>query len=197
MNNTDAVVKEQRAGIVIIVHMDGEPVALLTRRGKLNPEKIGVEPYGRESWAGACQVTAHGRSKSSDEGPYSTMLRELREERGQKWADIVGELNAREHVYVANVDENEKRVITTYGVYVTEERLSELKHTHKPGLTIADFVGLELTAGATLEPLPKSKMDQLRPLEKSEKSGVRDLEAVAMFPDEIVAVRAALEKAQE
>jgi len=65
---------DQIAALLVIINYGDDKVALLQRRGKINPET-----KQKETWAGAHQVTVVGRVNKG-ETPKEAILRELGEE---------------------------------------------------------------------------------------------------------------------
>lgn len=76
--------KKRSVGLLVITHVNSIGlVAVLQRRGEFNHETMAPETY-----SGACQLTAHGKVEVG-EFFVDALLREVREELGLKFFDIV------------------------------------------------------------------------------------------------------------
>lgn len=147
-----------------------ELVAVLQRRGEFNPEKM-----DDESWPGACQVTSHGKLNDG-EGWVDGLIREATEELGRgieihlqncNWATL-REKKGKEHA-------------RTYGIIAPPHVLQDIR--------------LEPVSGG-MKILKRSELCHILDLRTNfnKTEGVRDRQVIAMFPDEIEAVKAAFEK---
>ena len=191
--------KKRSVGLVVLTEVPGMGVvALLRRRGKYNYEK---EKEGfRESCPGSCQVTCHGKVKSWDEdgdliidrelGPDDHMetdpealFRELKEELGKTAGTDILKSTPDGGDPIVLMDDVESNAVT-FGVFYPPKNLAWLLQVIK----------LESSTGG-LEFLPQSEVDNIRNLRDFDKdTGVTDLNIIAMFRDEIEAVRRAFEK---
>lgn len=142
-------------------------VAVLQRRGEFSHDKMGLESY-----PGACQVTIHGAVEGS-ESVFEAIYRESSEELG------VGITVVAFPKEVLSLINDEKKKIVTYGLLQPPELLKGIRLGPSSG-------GLGL--------LTESEVDKIVDLRKFDKqTGVIDRTIVAMFPDEIEAVKKAFE----
>lgn len=158
--------------IVITKHpQTSDPIAVLVRRGKYNHEK----GWSKESYPGACQVTVHGKLES-EESPIEALFREIREELGDVFLRIVKKLTDPPRL----VWEDAEMGVRTYGVAVHHSALS--------------FIALGPSSGG-LQFVTCEEVKDILNLRTFDKSiGVKDVDTVAMFPDEIEALKAAFDR---
>lgn len=159
----------------------GGLVAILQKRGDFNHEKM--EP---ESWPGACQLTAHGKCEEN-ESMIDALIREVQEElegpdipfervRGfgmiiKFEADKLTELNR---------VESETSEVVNYGVRVANSLIPMFRLSPSTG-------GLRLVHRVEL-----ASVIDVRSFDKI--AGVPLRATIAMFPDELDAVKIAFEK---
>ncbi len=167
--------KKRSVGLVVLTDIPGMGVvAVLRRRGKINPEKDDFH----ESYPGGCQVTCHGKVKPEDDKEDEALLREAGEEIGQEAAHKLLVQN-RGRLTVL-VDDREANAVT-FGIFM-------------PDPDFIHLIRLEVSSGG-LELLPQSEIGNIRDLLRDfdKRTGVTDTNVIAMFPDEIKAVRLAFE----
>ncbi len=146
----------------------------MQRRGKFNPET-----KTRESFAGACQITAHGKAKDT-ENAEQALYREIEEELGRSaMLTILNHWN--QAVMLKKLEEPEKQVLS-YGLYLENpDIICNLTLTAGTG-------GLEIVDSTSFE-------TRVKELTKADKAlGITDTNTIAMFADEIEAVRLAFQK---
>ncbi|HJO89638.1 MAG: NUDIX domain-containing protein [Candidatus Pacebacteria bacterium] len=161
-------------GLIILTNIPDPvgAVAILQTRGKFNYEKRTPETY-----TSAMQISVHG-SIEEDESEFEALIRETKEELGEEIAqEIEGrygeliELNRIEKDSLSNVN---------FGIVLPHEFLQKVKLHPSSG-------GLKL--------LPKEKVEEITELKKSDREhGIQDGKKIAMFPDDIEAVKLAFEK---
>ena len=161
---------ERSVGLVVVMEIDGQRVAVLQRRGEFNHETMKPESY-----PGGCQVTAHGGVEET-ESFEQALLREVEEELGE---DFVREWQSsgREIQELVRMEETGRKV-RTYGIKLPADIIGKIRLGPSSG-------GLVL--------LPESEVvniQNLKDLNRNE--GVRDRKVIAMFPDARDAVRKAL-----
>jgi 8-oxo-dGTP pyrophosphatase MutT (NUDIX family) len=172
------VAKKQSVGLVVLTEIPsmGGVVAILQRRGKFNHEKMGPE-----SWPGGCQVTCHGKVEEVDEGVLDALQREIEEEFG--WDAVQEILPDPNQAILLSDEESESERALTYGVLVPPS-----------GFLREGKVSLNASSGG-LDFVTRDKVGQIQELRNFDKrTGVTDLNTIAMFSDEIEAVRLAFEK---
>lgn len=169
--------KKRSVGLVVLTEIPNiGVVALLRRRGKVNPEK---EDF-RESYPGGCQVTCHGRAEEG-ESFENALFREMREEVGFHLVDFP----VRHQLVVLVDNPGEKEDVITYGAMIPWGDMI---------YALRSRIRLESSSGG-LEFLLQSEVDNIQNLRDFDKrAGVTDLNVIAMFEDEIEAVRLAFEK---
>lgn len=163
--------KKVSVGLVVLTDVPdmGGRVAVLQRRGEFNHEKM--KP---ESFPGACQVTAHGKVEEG-ENRFEALGREFIEELGKAVGDLIFRLGA-SPVELSRIVTEEKEAVT-YGALFPATFLQSVKLNPSSG-------GLVL--------LTEDKVDSIQDLGSfDKKEGVTDRRVIAMFPDEIEAVRQA------
>lgn len=166
--------RKKAVGLVVLTRINGGPLkAVLQVRGKFNHEKMGPE-----SFPGACQVTVHG-GLEKDETFKDALLRETRQEVGNN-ANRLLEKNIKNLREVARV-ETPKKLVVTYGAILPPDFLAKMKLNVSTG-------GIRLVGHKELDNL-------IELTDKEKTAGVPD-DLVAMFPDEIEAVRKAFEVLQ-
>jgi len=156
---------------------EGEPeelVAVLQKRGEFNHEKMGPE-----SWPGACQITVHG-SLEEHESWSGAMFRESGEELGTAvWNCFNGKLDSMAKL-LSEKTSSEKEV-RTFGIELPAGFLKRVRLNASTG-------GLHL-----LRKKQVSQICRLCPEHFSKAVGVDERLTIAMFPDEIEAVKKAFE----
>jgi hypothetical protein len=164
---TESVVKS--VGLIVMTRIgpEKELFAVLSRRGSRNQEK----GWAPESYPGACQVTAHGKLKP-DEDSKEGLLREVQEELGDVF---------RRCVMRHSIDALVEGQKVTYCVLVDSDALN--------------FIRLHPSSGG-LEFVKEDQIDDILDLSHffTKAEGVDSLEIIAMFPDEIEALKLAFEK---
>lgn len=147
-------------------------VAILQTRGKFNYEKRTSETY-----TGATQITVHGSIKENEE-ESEALVREVKEELGY---EVGQEIESRKNELIElNRIEKDGLANVNFGIILPHEYLQKVKLPPSSG-------GLKL--------LPKEKIEEISVLKKSDREhGIQDGKVIAMFPDDIEAVRLAFEK---
>jgi hypothetical protein len=147
--------------------------ATLQVRGNFNVEKN--EP---ETYTGATQLTIHGSLKEN-EREIDALLRETREELGKEFANLVQGRSL--DLIELNKVENKNFLITNFGLRIDENDLKKIK--------------IDERTGTSIRLISKNEISKIRELKPSERlSGVKNKNDIAMFPDDIEAVRLAFEK---
>lgn len=150
-------------GLMILTQDEGnEPVVILQRRGAFDYEK-----NMPESFAGVCQVTAHGQA-DGDESPEEALLREVEEELGKTAAATV----RREFSRIKEVGRTEidDKVRITYTLTLPTSFVQEI-HLHKS------------SSGLVL--IKKSELCNVQgALPEYREHGVPAHDCIFMFPDE-------------
>jgi len=178
---------KKSVGLVVMVMMpqkDGSEVmkAVLQRRGRFNTEKMAPESY-----PGCCQVTTHGKLEEGEDFDLG-LANELGEELGQEFATTY--CHGYHSEIVSEVKTTEKEVIT-FGALMPLDALKTIRLGPDSG-------GLVYV---TAEQMSKDNPDLVE-LVPGEKGSVMDkmkiygpvhTGTIAMFPDEIEAVRKAFE----
>ncbi len=169
--------KKTSVGLVVLTELPsmGGVVAILQRRGKFNHEKMAPE-----SWPGGCQVTCHGKVEEGDEDVLDALQRELEEEFG--WDAVQEILPDPNRAILLADEESETERALTYGVLVP---LSSF---------LREDVILNASSGG-LDFVTCDQLDQIQDLRNFDrKTGVTDLNTIAMFNDEAKAVTLAFDK---
>jgi len=141
-------------------------VAVLRERGRFNFEK-----WKPESWAGGCQVTVHGKLEDK-ESFLDALGRERIEELGQDFANLSGELAfwKESEIHLVWKDDN----IETYAQKVNHASLRRIRLSPDGGgLRFLPYIGIEY----------------VHDLIRVGRTGVISREVIAMFPDELEAVK--------
>ena len=170
-----AVNKERSVGLIILTNLPamGGVVAVLQRRGELDHEKMGPE-----SRPGGCQVTCHGKLRE-DETFLGALFRELSEELGEVFASVVYYSKGfDDFVKVVEVDDSKNEIIT-FGLVIDPELLKLVRFGPSTG-------GFKFVTREGVDKIQNLK-------EFDSKTGVTDLNAIAMFLDESEAVQKAFE----
>lgn len=164
--------KKRAVGLVLTTTLpDGRLVAVLQARGVFNTEKMGPE-----SFPGACQVTAHG-GLEEDEGWIEGLLREVGQELGDAVAAMISA--ARDSIVQLTRTDDGKKEVVTYGLRLCDcTFLRAIRFGPDSG-------GLRLVTAS-------DPMVNLRSIEHAKERGVTDHRVIALFPDEMDAVQAAL-----
>ena len=151
-----------------------ELVAVLQKRGEFNHETMGPE-----SWAGACQLTVHGKVEPN-ENEKSTLQRETIEELGgnficdgRAWEAITVKM-----VEIGRVDKPGKSIVH-YATEVPPAKLASFRLNASTG-------GLRLVAQSDLQDI-----QGLPNFNANKTDGVFARRTIAMFPDEIEALKKA------
>ncbi|HEY4496115.1 MAG TPA: NUDIX domain-containing protein [Candidatus Paceibacterota bacterium] len=167
---------KKSVGFLALVEYEGLLLAVLQVRGPHNVEKGLCE----ESWPGGCQVTIHGKTEP-DESVNRALLREAREEIGVIATDYIRELLENGHAELVYELHKEEKVVLTYAAVLPYEFIQEIRWHPSSG-------GLRLMA--------EHEIVCIKDLTKSdiyENIGILCRIDVAMFPDEIEAVKKAFQ----
>lgn len=170
--------KKEAVGVQVLGKgEDGELVAVLQVRAKWNAEK-----NTPESWAGACQVTAHGKCEEGEDF-IQALFREITEELDNEIAVVVKKLyESGKVIELINKEDFEKHIIT-YGAVVEENVLQNLMKKERSN----SFGGFKIIKRDDIE-----KIIDIKTIDKT--TGVTDENTIAMFPDQKEALRIAFEK---
>ncbi len=167
---------KRSVGLLVAVRLEGELYIALQRRGKWKWKKGKLE---KESYPGGCQVLAHGGLEDGEDF-LAALMREMREELGIRFRDVVLHEHDRGNVQLLHSIQTEEQEVQTFGLQM-EPYLLEVIQFH------AGTGGLELV----------TRHHHLRNLKDpcfSKQYGVTDREIYALFPDEIEAVKKAFER---
>jgi ADP-ribose pyrophosphatase YjhB (NUDIX family) len=156
-------------GLVVITVIDGQKVALLHKRGGFNPEKM--KP---ETWPGASQVSCHGKLRDGEDFKQG-LYREAEEELGP--------------LFVRKLEENEDQIILIYEKHTQDKSVKTFAVFMENPAFLKD-IRLAGASGGILLADENTELRNLKNFDK--KQGVTDNNVVAMFADEIQAVRQAL-----
>ena len=150
-----------------------ELVAVLQRRGAFNHETLGPE-----SWPGACQLTVHGKVEPGELNT-DALWRETKEELGEgfaktedDWEDVI------EDVKMIGEVNKPGKTIKHCAILIPPAWLKDIRLN-------ASTDELRLVSQADLANI------QNLPATCNKQEGVRDKEALVMFPDEIEALKTA------
>jgi hypothetical protein len=153
-----------------------ELVAVLQKRGEFNHETMGPE-----SWPGVCQLTVHGKVEhvESDKGALG---RETQEELGANFVSDarVWDVIAADMTEIGRVEKPGKSIVH-YATEVPAAKLASFRLNASSG-------GLRLVTQSDLrdiQPVPNFNCNK--------KDGAFARRTIAMFPDEISAVKKAFE----
>lgn len=166
--------KKRSVGLIVTTTEDYEPeqVAVLQIRGLYN-----VEKGFPESWPGGCQVTVHGGCNPLEDD-FVALYREIEEEFGLEAACILREYMHPLSTTKIFTHEDEKKVVTTFAIRL-------------PDLTFLKAVRLHASSGGirivNVEDIPN--IQDLTKFDRRE--GVVDRRIIAMFPDELEALKKA------
>lgn len=162
---------KRSVGLIVMVKMpNGQLMAVLQRRGTFNHEKMALE-----SFPGCLQVTCHGGLQDG-ENVVKGLVREVNEELGQDFNDHFSFFGTE---LLSEVGDDKKRV-TTYGTILPME-------------LIRDHLRLGPDTGGLVY-VPKDMIDQIIEIRPEFKLlGPEFSRTLAMFPDEIAAVKKAFE----
>lgn len=168
---------KKSVGLVVMVKMpqeDGSEVlmAMLQRRGTFNTEKMKPESY-----PGCCQVSVHGGVEEGESFDQA-LIREVQEEFGQDFANCLRCLPNKAAVEILIHQKTSEKEIITYGTLIPLDWLKMIRLGPDSGGL--DLVSASDANGATVEIKPEYKAD-----------GPPKGWMIAMFPDEIEAVRKA------
>ena len=181
--------KKRSVGLVMLTDVPGYGrVAVLQKRGEFNHETM--KP---ESWRGACQVTVHGGFNEGDGYPFGTLLRETGEELSEDFLDALYVYCFGEEVDLDNPPELDFGKITTEVAVVdtdAQEARTYAMYIDDPNVLMsirlnASSGGLRLATEYQIE-CAHSLKDGF-----NKDDGVRDRDLIAMFPDELDAVKKA------
>jgi hypothetical protein len=166
--------KKRTVGFIILTNIPDPvgTVAILQTRGKFNYEKRSSETY-----AGATQISVHG-SIEGDESEFEALVRETREELGEEFANLVQGRSL--DLIKLNGIENENISIVNFDFRIAEKDLEKIK--------------LDERTVAKIRLITKNDIVNIRELKPSERLTGIDKNEIAMFPDDIEAVKLAFEK---
>lgn len=155
-------------GLIAAINKDGELQAILQKRPKFNGETN--QP---ESYPGGCQVTCHGRLKEK-ESNIEALVREAEEELGGNFSQVV--IEHRDDLIKVHQKAKGDEEVITYGLLLKDEqdvqKIRPTDHVEK----IIFF--------------PLKDIDQIQNLKQFDRrGGVEDGAIVAMFEDEIKALK--------
>lgn len=172
--------KKRSVGLVVLTEVPGlGVVVVLQRRGKNNPEKF-EEGKINESYPGGCRVTCHGRVRGIYCDERDALYRKSLEEIGKDASFFVLTFFNQFVELVRHEGDDESSVIFGFVVHNGVEFLKKIRLHPSSG-------GLEL--------LSQGEVRNIRNLGDFDKRvGVTDSGVIAMFPDEVEAVRLAFEK---
>lgn len=165
---------KKSVGFLAFVEHEGMLLAVLQVRGRHNVEK----ELRAESWPGGCQVTIHGKAEP-DEVLEKALFREAIEEVGVAAAGHIRSAVEKDHMELVYEHHEPEKIVLTYAAVLPYEFVQAI-HWH------ASSGGLQLITEqqiALIEDLPSY----------GKTMGVLNRKDVAMFPDEIEAVRKAFE----
>lgn len=158
---------KKTVGLIVIT--DTEKAALQVR-GNFNFEKNSPETY-----RGAYQLTTHG-SVGKGETEKDALLREIKEELGEEFANLVHGSTLEE----INRVENKKISVANFGLRIAEKGLKKIK--------------IDERTGASIKLISKDKINNIRELKPSDREKGVNKNEIAMFSDDIEAVKLAFEK---
>lgn len=166
--------KKKDIGLIVLVDTQERGlVAVLQVRGNFN-----VEKNEQETYVGASQLTAHG-GINEGESKIDALLRETREELGEEFANLIQgrTLDLKE----LNRVENENMSVVNFGLTVAKQDLEKIK--------------IDERTGGSIRLVTKDEIDNIRELKASDRlNSIIDKNEIAMFPDDIGAVKLAFEK---
>lgn len=168
--------KKRSVGLIVTTTEEYKPEqkAFLQIRGLYN-----VEKGFPESWPGGCQVTVHGGCNPLEDD-FVALYREIEEELGLEAARILKEYMDTLSMTKIFTHEDEKKVVTTFAIRV-------------PDLFFLKAVRLHASSGG-IRIVTKEDIPNIQDLTKFNRvEGVFDRRVVAMFPDELEALKKALE----
>jgi hypothetical protein len=146
----------------------GEIVVILRRRGET---KFDCDTWKGEPWAGAHVAPAHGKSRWK-ETPEQTLWRKAEDQMGQAFCRAA---RLRERSLFL-LSENKEKKGRTYGVCVNYKCIRCLRSD---------------SASAGFVAFPISEIHKIRELTLMDReTPITDIKDIAMFPDEIQALRA-------
>ncbi len=176
--------KKTSVGLVVLADIPtmGGLNAVLQERGKFNHEE-----NRPESWPGACQVTAHGKCVEG-ESIRNGLIREIREELGDKMAHVFVNMAADDVIELNRVETDEKLVVT-YGCRFAANTIFG-EHP------LSDNIFCLHDSALRLRMVNRQEVEKIVDLAKNftKAEGVKDRSVTAMFADEKEAVRLAFEK---
>lgn len=164
------MIKKTVGFIALANTKDGGLVAALQVRGNYNIEKDNQETYN-----GACQITVHG-SIAEEENQIDALMRETREELGEEFAEIIE--SKKDELVEINRIENENIAVVNYAIVVDGSDL--------------DKIELDESTGGYIKLITKDDVENICELKPSDRSGgIKTESKIAMFPDDVEAVRLA------
>ncbi len=146
---------------------------LITDTGKavLQVRGFNTEKNEQETYRGANQLTVHGNIKKG-ETEREALLRETKEELGGEFAKLLQYQTLEE----LNKIKNDKISVTNFGFRITEKDLETIKD-------------------AKIRLISKDDIVNIRKLKMSDRlSGIASADEIAMFSDDIEALKLAFEK---
>ena len=167
---------KRSVGLILVTAIhDGQNgeifMAVLQRRGRWNTEKTAPESY-----PGCCQVSIHGKLKEGEDF-YEGLIRESCEELGKEFTEACQEDIPLTELLREKTDDKE---IRTYGAFIPVERLSMVRLGPDSG-------GLDLVLGDNFF------NGQVKEIAPDMKQDGPPYGVIALFPDEIQAIKKALE----
>jgi len=171
--NTESEVEMKRSvGLLVMTAINSHLVALLSKRGVWNYEKSGFE-----SWPGACQLTAHGKAEEGED-IEANLEREVNEELGVLASRRIFE-NGWGKIKELNRKENAEKLVVNFAVWCESPEILEVITPERSsgGIYAVRRYSFEL------------RVKNIADFDKE--IGIpNDYRAtIAMFPDEIEAVR--------
>ncbi len=128
------------------------------------------EVWEEHPWPRACQVSVHGKSLCW-ETPTQTLHRKAKEQLGERFYNIA-RLDDREFRLLV---EDNRRKVKTYGLCVRQEYIRHIR-------TDSSSFGIRI--------FYLDQISKIRPLRRADRwKKITDLDEVAMFPDEIRALK--------
>lgn len=156
-------------GLIILTNTEK---AVLQVRGDFN-----VEKDEKETYQGASQLTVHG-SIAKNESEIDALLRETKEELGEEFANLVQGRSL--DLIELNKTENENMSVTNFGFRIVEKDLEKIKINER--------------TRASIRLISKDEISDIRELKPSDRESDIDKNEIAMFPDDIKAIKLAFEK---
>lgn len=163
-------------GLIVLINSPKNMLkAVLQVRGNFN-----TETNKKETCEGASQLTAHG-SVDGGESETTALLREVKEELGKDFANIIKSKLNNNELTKLNKIKNKKISIVNFGCIINRNELKKIK--------------LNSQTGASLRFISKDEIKNIYKLKFSEKlNDIADKNDVAMFPDDIKTLKIAFKK---